>query len=230
MKTGTIHKIFGARLTGQVELTLADWYIGTKRARDLADYALDLFDTGVSSIPPTVSSELKHKIDIARTMVESTVLSWEDESLGPKTEEGIPFSVDGKGAKAEYREYIKNWIEEMTKELGRLAVGAQLISKPLIEPAPTIEPMPKVVPKIAPKLTPAPEIIPPVERRVPPKPETDVEFLRRAEKITKEYPMVIKALRNAFVRQAVRYMPEWGVEGALNYLRDQLEVIKNARR
>lgn len=122
MKTGTIHKIFGAQLRGQVELTLVDWYIGPSRSRGLIEFALAaLLERGHILMAEVVDTEheewLKGRIQEIRSMLESTIDTWQDEEVGPKNEMGTPLSATGVGAKKRYEAYILTWIDQLVRDL-----------------------------------------------------------------------------------------------------------------
>jgi len=230
-----IRRLFGSDLqwplydpTKGFETYYADWYIGKGRARALADYALDKFDTLIAQ--HTLTPEQEAKAKTARNLIEQKVLSWQDEDLGPKTPEGIPLSKTGPGAKQRYLDYIDTWIAQMVNSL----VTGELPEQPSKVPEQV-----KTTTPTTPKSETTSPVPNPETTSSAPKPETaskenmpapahrsseEAKFDAEAEKITKE-PWLVPQLKETLIEQARKLLPFLGLEDTLDFLRQQVESI-----
>jgi len=118
MKDRVIRKLFGA-----APLLYADWFIGPARAEDLTQYAVD---TLVALGQPIYQNFFKgtaneswyfDQTNALESKLRTSIATWVNETLGPKTDAGDPLSTTGKGAKARYQQYIVSWIEAALSQI-----------------------------------------------------------------------------------------------------------------
>jgi len=220
-------KVFGGG-----KLRAGGWYLGPGRARDLADYATSLFDASIAPIMSGYSGSpledvLQQEAAIFRADLESKVLSWEDESLGPETGLGVPFA-EGAGAKSRYTRYIDNWVRGLVTALRwKLNPTAHDAS------AGSVEGISKGPSRFTPgsgawNVLSRAQGLPPGTRSLQDKIADNAEYMRRADIVADEYPDVLSFLRKQFIRDALELVEAQGLEAALVSLRNQLDSIQAA--
>jgi len=224
VKAALLHKLFGG-----------GWYLGPDRTRELANYALDLFDAQVAPIwagyEGTSQAELLNReIATMKTDLESTILTWENESLGPETGLGVPFA-EGAGGKDRYRRYIDNWVRGLIvrimwdlgpakhEAMAGVSQGAQGVGPARLTPG-------EGAWNILSRAQGLPLGARPLQEQI----ADNADFTQRAARIASEYPEIMPALRDQFIKDAFALVARQGLDVALTSLRNQLESIQEAGR
>ena len=224
LSSGLISKLF--RLSG------SGWAIGPGRARQLADYALAQFDAQLKPLKNAFAAswnKVDKEVSDMRSNLGSVILSWEDESFGPESGLGTPFSEMGPGSKARYTSYIDNWVRGLIERImwdlngeshdafagtgyagaekgpARLTPGGgawSMLSRAGGIPTGAVSLQQQIVENAA--------------------------FIKQADTIADQYPSVIYSLRKQFIKDAFALVATQGADRALTTLRGKFESIQRA--